>query len=459
MYISIFDLFSITIGPSSSHTVGPMRAARNFVMRLYDQQNLNAVTKIQIDTYGSLALTGVGHGTDNAILMGLECAEPETVDPNYIKKRVPVIFESNQLNLCNLHKIQFDFKSDFHKHDQEFLPHHSNAMKFTAYNQDGNIILAETYYSIGGGFVTSETELLTPSQISEAIPVPFPFDKAKQLLQYCTENDITIAQVCSLNEQVRYTADVLKANLLNIAEIMRQSIKRGCETEGVLPGGLNIKRRAPMLYQKLMERGKPKSHEDSRSFAWLNAYALAVAEENAAGGRIVTAPTNGAAGVVPAILNYYCDFYDNVTDDDIVNFLLTAGTIGILFKKSASISGAEVGCQGEIGVACSMAAGALTEITQGTPQQVENAAEIAMEHHLGLTCDPVAGLVQVPCIERNAMAAVKAANASYLALIGNGSHFISLDHVIKAMLETGRDMNCKYKETALGGLAVNEAEC
>jgi len=436
-----------------------MRAARTFVMHLYDTQQLEAVTKVQVDTYGSLALTGVGHGTDNAILMGLQSAEPETIEPAYIKKRIPKILRTKTLTLCNLHKIDFDFAKDFQKHTDEFLPLYSNAMKFSAYDKENALIFSETYYSVGGGFITSETELQNPEKITEEITPPFPVNSAKQLLQYCTENDMTIAQVAFLNEQVRYTADVVRANLLNIAEVMRQSIKRGCETEGILPGGLNIARRAPQLYQRLKEQGKPKTHEDSRAFAWLNAYALAVSEENADGGRIVTAPTNGAAGVIPAVLNYYRDFYENVTDDDIVNFLLTAGTIGTLFKKNASISGAEVGCQGEIGVASSMAAAALTETLLGTPAQVENAAEIAMEHHLGLTCDPVSGLVQVPCIERNAMAAVKAVNASYLALIGDGSHFITLDHVIKTMLETGRDMNCKYKETALGGLALNEPEC
>lgn len=458
--ISIFDMFSVGIGPSSSHTVGPMRAAKDFVERLEAASLLQKVDKIEIHLYGSLALTGFGHGTPNAILGGLEGEAPETVDPVVLPQLKECILETKQINLLRRHQIQFDFTKELFLHPDIFLEKHSNAVEFKVYNKR-EIINAQIYYSIGGGFILREGDEETEKQEEmTAFDLPYPFQSANNLLSICENRDKTIAEICMANENMWRPEAVTRADLLKIVLYMRASIERGClSKDEYLPGGLNVRRRAPELYEKLMKRGKPTSVKYSETMAWLNLYALAVGEENAAGGRIITAPTNGAAGVIPAVLQYYCDFYEDATEDRIVDFLLTAGTVGLLFKKGASIAGAEVGCQGEIGVASSMAAAGFAAALGSTPKQIENAAEIAMEHHLGMTCDPIGGLVQIPCIERNAMGAVKAVNAAHLARIGSGEHYVSLDKVRAVMLRTGHDMSEKYKETSLGGLAQNIVGC
>lgn len=456
--ISVFDLFSIGIGPSSSHTVGPMRAAHDFIQRLIGMNQLLQVSRIQINLYGSLALTGFGHGTPAAIFAGLEGELPETVDPELIQERNKAIVLEKQINLFKQHPIAFDVEEDLVTHPNERLERHTNGLHLVVFNNVGKIIYEDYYYSIGGGFIVREEEF---DQVQpEEVKLPYPFQSAKNLLSICHDRDLTIAEVKMANENMLRPSFETREGLLHIVKIMRDSIERGCHSqEKLLPGIIKTPRRAPALFQKLQTAGKPKSYRETSSLGWLNLYALAVAEENAAGGRVVTAPTNGAAGVIPAVLQYYCDFSENVTDQKIVDFLLTAGAIGLLYKKGASIAGAEVGCQGEIGVACSMAAGALTAALGGTPPQIENAAEIAMEHHLGMTCDPVAGLVQIPCIERNAMGAIKAINASFLARMGDGKHMISLDRVIAVMLQTGKDMDSRYKETSLGGLALSTIGC
>ncbi|HSW68680.1 MAG TPA: L-serine ammonia-lyase [Gammaproteobacteria bacterium] len=456
MTISIFNLFSIGIGPSSSHTVGPMKAAKEFVEWLDQQNQLNQTHRIKIELFGSLAFTGKGHGTDAAILAGLEGNAPDSVDPDLIRPRAEEILTQQQINLCHKHQIAFNFNQDFEFNLKDLLPLHTNGMRFTAFDKTNHTLLAKIYYSIGGGFIIDENQQRTAAQDTS---FPYPFSTTRELLAHSEKNQLSIKEVMLANEStLRPKADVL-ARLTKIAEVMRECIDKGCKTRGILPGGLKIKRRAPELLQKLLQKGRPISHEYTDSMAWLNLYAIAVNEENAAGSRVVTAPTNGAAGVVPAVLHYYLDFYPEAKNEDVVDFLLTAGAIAILYKKGASISGAEVGCQGEVGVACSMAAGALTAVLGGTIHQIENAAEIAMEHHLGMTCDPINGLVQIPCIERNAMGAVKAVNAARLALLGDGEHFVSLDKVIATMKQTGKDMMSIYKETSLGGLAANIPEC
>lgn len=456
MTISIFDLFSIGIGPSSSHTVGPMKAAHDFVQSLKESNQLTDTIRVLVQLYGSLALTGKGHGSDIAILNGLEGKWPKTVDPDSVPMRARDIVAAQQLLLGGTHTITFNVTKDLLLHQKELLPCHTNGMRFSAFNVDGSVLQRQTYYSIGGGFIVKEEQYGRELPSSSA---PYPFKSANDLLQLCCQQQLSIAEIMLANEQALHPHKNIQAEILEIATVMQACIEKGCKTPGYLPGGLEVKRRAPELYAKIMKQGVPKPSQDADVMHWLNIYAMAVNEENAAGGRVVTAPTNGAAGIIPSVLNYYRSFYPDANEQGVVNFLLTAGAIAILYKTNASISGAEVGCQGEVGVACSMAAGALTAVMGGTIEQVENAAEIGMEHHLGMTCDPIAGLVQIPCIERNAMGSVKAVNAARLALMGDGHHFVSLDKVIATMRQTGKDMMSIYKETSLGGLAANVPEC
>lgn len=459
MTISVFSLFSIGIGPSSSHTVGPMRAALKFIESLNENKALAKTSRIKVELFGSLAFTGKGHGTDTAILSGLEGYSPENVDPASIQPRAKAIIENKQLSLSGMHDIGFDYLSDFIFNFKDLLPAHTNGMRFSAFDSHDNELANDVYYSVGGGFILNEKQAATQIIGNPEKDAPYPFSTARGLLKQCEKNNFTIAQLMLANEASLQPEKDVCDKLFHIYKVMSECIEKGCTSEGILPGGLNVKRRAPVLYQKLISKGRPDSHQHIDSMEWLNLYAIAVNEENAAGGRVVTAPTNGAAGIIPAVLHYYMSFYVNAKVDDVINFLLTAGAIAILYKKGASISGAEVGCQGEVGVACSMAAGALTAVLGGTLYQVENAAEIAMEHHLGLTCDPINGLVQIPCIERNAMGAVKAVNAARLALLGDGTHFVTLDKVIATMRQTGKDMMTIYKETSQGGLAANLPEC
>ncbi len=454
MTISVFDLFSIGIGPSSSHTVGPMKAAKAFVSAL----NLQKTHRVTVELFGSLAFTGKGHGTDNAILLGLEGNAPDTVNPDLIQPRAKEITQQHGINLNGKQTIPFHYETDLLFNFKDLLPAHTNGMRFTAYDKNNNALDSAIFYSVGGGFIIDEQQSMQ-SRSTQDHPVPYPFTTAKELLNHCEKHTLSIKDVMLANESSMHSEAAVKERLLKIANVMGECIKKGCHTPGILPGGLKIKRRAPELLKKLQDKGRPKSHEFTDSMEWLNIYAIAVNEENAAGSRVVTAPTNGAAGVVPAVLHYYLDFYPQAKLEHAIDFLLVAGAMAILYKKGASISGAEVGCQGEVGVACSMAAGALTAVLGGTVRQVENAAEIGMEHHLGMTCDPINGLVQIPCIERNAMGAVKAVNAARLALLGDGQHFVSLDKVIATMKQTGQDMMSIYKETSLGGLAANIPEC
>lgn len=447
MSISIFELFSIGIGPSSSHTVGPMKASLAFLKQL--NSSLSNVTRILVELYGSLALTGKGHGTDKAILSGLEGFDPVTVDPLQIRSRALTIATDKKLYLNQQHWINFNPATDLLFYQKELLPLHTNGMRFTAFSGT-QCLLSEIYYSIGGGFIKKTDDF----NQAVSIPIPYPFDSAAELLALCRQQQCTIADIMLANEQALNPHKSLYQEILHIAHIMEMCIKQGCQTTGLLPGGLNVKRRASDLCTKMQAQ---KVTEDNMS--WLNIYAMAVNEENAAGHRIVTAPTNGAAGVIPAVLQYYKNFIPIADDKGVVTFLLTAGAIAILCKKNASISGAEVGCQGEVGSAAAMAAAGFAAVMGGTNEQIENAAEIAMEHHLGMTCDPIGGLVQIPCIERNAMGAVKAVNAARLSLMGDGEHKVSLDKVIETMRQTGKDMNMIYKETSLGGLAANVPEC
>ena len=459
MAISVFDLFSIGIGPSSSHTVGPMRAAQKFAQTLKDDNLMHRVASVKADLYGSLGATGKGHGSDKAVMLGLEGELPETVDTDSVESRLESIRSTRQLNLLGEQPIGFDEKKQLVMHRRETLPFHSNGMTFSAFDADNEELRKSTFYSVGGGFIVDESAQGSDRIVEDDTKLAYPFHSAVDLLIHCANHDLSISDVMMENEKSWRDEAEIRQGLLDIWKTMRSCVKNGCHNEGVLPGGMKVKRRAADLYRKL--RGEPSiTYKDSLvTLDWVNLWALAVNEENAAGGRVVTAPTNGAAGIIPAVMHYYQHFYPAADDDGIVRFLLTAGAIGILYKENASISGAEVGCQGEVGSACSMAAGALTEVLGGTPEQVENAAEIGMEHNLGLTCDPVGGLVQVPCIERNAMASVKAINAARIAMRGDGQHFVSLDKVIKTMRDTGADMKTKYKETARGGLAVNIIEC
>lgn len=458
MNISLFDLFSIGIGPSSSHTVGPMLAANEFVELLKTSGVFEKTERVLIELYGSLALTGKGHGTDKAILNGLEGKLPETVDPETMVPRMHSIIAESCIHLGGTKPISFIINNDLIFLQKEVLPKHTNGMNFTAFNKNGEKLSSEIYYSIGGGFITTDSHF-GKSHENDAT-VKYPFNTAKDLLTHCYNNNLTISDVMMENERTWRDDEAIKEGILHISTIMNKCIDRGCSNSGVLPGGLNVIRRAPDLYKKIIEKSCIRSiYENSDVMNRLNLYAMAVNEENAAGGQIVTAPTNGAAGILPAVLRYSQEAHENPSNDKIIQYLLTAAAIGILYKKGASISGAEVGCQGEVGVASSMAAAGITAILGGTVDQIENAAEIAMEHHLGLTCDPIGGLVQIPCIERNAMGAVKAVNASRMALIGNGQHYVSLDKVIRTMKQTGLDMQSIYKETSLGGLAVNHPEC
>ena len=460
MAISVFDLFKIGIGPSSSHTVGPMRAAEKFVQVLQQQQQLTQVASIKITLYGSLGATGVGHGTDRAILLGLEGESPETVDTTQIESRLAQIKSSKTLTLAGGHSISFDYAQDMVLLGKKNLDYHSNGMQLSALDAQGQELFGNTYYSIGGGFVVEEADAQQDHlHASDETLLPYPFKSMQQLLAMCAQNRMTISQIMMKNELCWRSEEEIRTGLLNIWQVMQDCIYAGCHKEGVLPGGLDVRRRAAELYRKLRDKHETALTDPLSAIDWVNLYAIAVNEENASGGRVVTAPTNGAAGIIPAVLKYYDRFISHHNDEGIVNFLLAAGAVGILYKENASISGAEVGCQGEVGSACSMAAAGLTEVSGGTPEQVENAAEIAMEHNLGLTCDPINGLVQVPCIERNAMAAIKAINAKRMAMNGDGVHFVSLDKVIATMRNTGRDMKKKYKETARGGLAVNVIEC
>lgn len=462
MTISVFNFFSIGIGPSSSHTVGPMKAACDFVQQLKQAHALTNVNRIQIDLYGSLALTGKGHGTDIAVLIGLEGKLPNTVDPDHVPARAQAIVTQQRINLLGEHEIAFHEATDLLMHQKELLPLHTNGMRFTVFNEQNQQLMTQIYYSVGGGFIVTEEQF--GKELPAANSVPYPFKTAKELFELCQQQQLSIAELMLANEQALHPSKDIRAGILEIAEVMRGCVERGCNTPGILPGGIQVKRRAPELYQKLLARGMPHRADFPDALLWPTVYAMAVNEENAAGGRVVTAPTNGAAGIIPAVLTYYRNFHNGASNDGVVNFLLTAGAIALLYKTNASISGAEVGCQGEVGVACSMAAGALTATLGGSIEQIENAAEMAMEHHLGMTCDPVAGLVQIPCIERNGVAAEKAIKLTYLALMEDGKNKkVSLDKVIATMFQTGQDMMSIYKETSLGGLAktlaVNVPEC
>jgi L-serine dehydratase len=453
--ISVFDLFSIGIGPSSSHTVGPMRAARMFARRLRNEEVLGSVAAIRTELYGSLGATGHGHGTPKAVLLGLEGASPRTVDVEGADERVEAIKSSGRIRLLGEHEIPFSFDNDLKLHRRKALPYHANGMTLWAYDASGTELLSKTYYSVGGGFVVDEDAVGEDRIKLDDTVLKYPFRTGDELLKLAGETGLSISALMLENERAWRTEEEIRSGLLDIWRVMQACVARGMAREGILPGGLKVRRRAAVSARQLRAEGDPLAH----AMEWITLYAMAVNEENAAGGRVVTAPTNGAAGIIPAVLHYYINFVPGADEDGVVRFLLAAGAIGMLFKENASISGAEVGCQGEVGSACSMAAGALAEVLGGSPEQVENAAEIGMEHNLGLTCDPVGGLVQIPCIERNGMAAVKAVTAARMAMRGDGSHKVSLDKVIKTMKDTGADMSVKYKETARGGLAVNIIEC
>jgi len=435
-----------------------MRAAARFIHSLAETHASAEVARIQVELFGSLGATGKGHGTDKAVILGLEGEAPETVDTDAIPARLQRVTAESLLHLPDGTSLAFDVQQDLVFHRRKVLPYHPNGMKFVAYDAAGQILLEKTYYSVGGGFVVNEQAAGADRIVEDRTQQPYRFHSAAELLTHCADSGLSISQVMLQNERAWRSEAEIREGLLHIWHVMQSCVERGCHTEGVLPGGLKVKRRAARMYRQLTNEreldGTPLGTMD-----WVNLFALAVNEENAAGGRVVTAPTNGAAGIIPAVMHYFWKFCPGYSEEGIVRFLLTAAAVGILYKENASISGAEVGCQGEVGSACSMAAAGLTEVLGGTPAQVENAAEIAMEHNLGLTCDPVGGLVQVPCIERNAMGAVKAINASRMALRGDGTHFVSLDKVIKTMRDTGADMKTKYKETARGGLAVNVIEC
>ena len=456
--ISVFDMFSVGIGPSSSHTVGPMKAGAEFVGELaQDNALFETVDSVKVELFGSLGQTGIGHGTGKAVILGLLGELPDVIDVDSIESRLEEIRNSEQLRLNGQQLVRFPNKNAIIFHRRKSLPKHANALTFYAYAKDA-LLKQQTYYSIGGGFIIKDEDFDATKAHAATLQasVPFPFKTAEELLALCKTSGLSISSLMLRNESTFRSKHEVKQQLHNIWLVMKACIQRGIESEGILPGGLKVVRRAPGLYRRLQTEH---TNDPMQTMDWVNLFALAVNEENAAGGRVVTAPTNGAAGIIPAVLQYVDKFIRPVDEEVASRFLLTAGAIGILYKENASISGAEVGCQGEVGVACSMAAGALAEIMGGTAASVENAAEIGMEHNLGLTCDPVGGLVQVPCIERNAMGAIKAINASRLALRGTGDQKVSLDKVIKTMRDTGNDMKTKYKETARGGLAVNIIEC
>ncbi len=457
MALSVFDLFSIGIGPSSSHTVGPMRAAVLFATGLNESGLLQRTATVKAELFGSLGATGHGHGSNTAVLLGLSGEVPETVDPRAVQPKLAAIRAAGRLQLLGKHEISFTEDDDLVMHRRKSLPLHPNGMRFAAYDADGTQLARKVYYSVGGGFVVNEDAAGPDRVVQDSTVVAHPFRTGDELLAHCRETGKSIARIMLENETSWRSEAEVRSGLLALWAVMCECIDNGSATEGVLPGGLRVRRRAPELARRL--KLEADSADPLRGMDWITLYALAVNEENAAGGRVVTAPTNGAAGIIPAVLKYYTQFVPGSDDDGVIRFLLTAGAIGVIYKETASISGAEVGCQGEVGSACSMAAGAFAAVMGGTPSQVENAAEIGMEHNLGLTCDPVGGLVQIPCIERNAVASVKAITAARTALRGDGSHIVSLDKVIKTMRETGADMKVKYKETARGGLAVNVIEC
>ncbi|WP_038179761.1 L-serine ammonia-lyase [Vibrio rhizosphaerae] len=459
MSISVFDLFKIGIGPSSSHTVGPMRAASLFAEALVSQQLLERVERVEIKLYGSLSATGIGHRTDKAVVMGLMGYQPDTMDPSTIEPTIQATIDTGTLQLAKQKTITFDWHTDLQFMD-ETLPYHPNAMYLAAYSRDQTVVTDNTYYSVGGGFVLDDASIQQAEYVTPQIALPYEFTTAKALLEICHQHKLRISELVMKNELSWRTLPEINAGIAQLWQVMQACIANGIAQEGILPGGLQVKRRAAALYRSLTQTGNDNVIYSSLSgMDWVNLYALAVNEENAAGGRMVTAPTNGAAGIMPAVLMYHMRFHPKAKAEDVHQYFLAASAIGALCKMNASISGAEVGCQGEVGSASAMAAAGLTEVLGGTPGQVENAAEIALEHNLGLTCDPVGGLVQVPCIERNAIAAVKSINAANMALRGNGEHFISLDKVIRTMRDTGRDMQDKYKETSRGGLAVNAVDC
>jgi L-serine dehydratase len=462
MNTSLFEIFKIGIGPSSSHTMGPMRAAAEFVSELGHRGIMLEVRRVQVDLYGSLALTGKGHATDRAVILGLCGEHPESVDISTIDERLANIRELKALPLRGVHGVHFDEARDLLWHRDETLEKHSNGMRFSAFDANDRKLTDSVYYSIGGGFIVREGDVVSEKN---AKTVPHPFSSAAELLRLGEECELPIWQIVFENEKVFHSEEEIRAYVERIWKTMRECIDRGLQTEGILPGGLGVRRRAPRLAKKLEEEGERRrkagqQNDPLNAMDWVNVFAMAVNEENAAGGRMVTAPTNGAAGVIPAVAHYYELFVEQPFSVGLFRFFLTAAAIGILYKENASISGAEVGCQGEVGVACSMAAGGLVAALGGTNQQVEYAAEIGMEHNLGMTCDPIGGLVQIPCIERNAMAAVKAINACRIAMRESGEHKVSLDDIIKTMYQTGKDMQSRYKETSLGGLAtLNIIEC
>ncbi|MFE4228790.1 L-serine ammonia-lyase [Arthrobacter sp. NPDC056886] len=457
MALSVLDLFSVGIGPSSSHTVGPMRAAKLFADGLKGSGLLSSTTRVQAELFGSLGATGRGHGSDKAVVLGLQGLDPETVDTSTADDQVAAAALDAELVIGGHHRVDFNWDEDVVLHRRKSLPAHPNGMTFRALDHTGAVLNERSYYSIGGGFVVDGDADADDRVVADTTVLPYPFTTADELLEICRREGMGISDVMLANELTWRSEADLREKLLALWAVMRECVDNGCAADGILPGGLNVRRRAPSLFQTLTaDTGVT---DPLRAMEWVNLFALAVNEENAAGGRIVTAPTNGAAGIVPAVLHYYVKFVPGADDDGVVRFLLTAAAVGILFKINASISGAEVGCQGEVGSACSMAAAGLCEVLGGTPEQVENAAEVGIEHNLGLTCDPVGGLVQIPCIERNAIASVKAINAARLSLHGDGSHKVSLDKAIKTMKETGADMKSKYKETSRGGLAVNVIEC
>ena len=458
MAISVFDLFKIGIGPSSSHTVGPMRAAAMFARSLGDAGILPEVVRIRAEMFGSLGATGRGHGTPRAVMLGLEGEQPESIDVEAIASRIEKIRREARLRLGGEWSIVFREEEDLLLNRRKNLPLHPNGMNFAAFGEGRHELFSRTYYSVGGGFVLDDSGSGLGAVAEDSRELRFPFRSAAELLAHCDAAGLGIAGVMLANEESWRGEAETRQGLLRIWRVMQECVERGCSREGVLPGGLNLPRRAPGLRAQLLAKPESSLRDPLSALDWVTLYALAVNEENAAGSRMVTAPTNGAAGIVPAVLHYYARFVPGADEDGVARFLLAAAAIGVLFKENASISGAEVGCQGEVGSACSMAAAGLTEVLGGSPRQVENAAEIAMEHNLGLTCDPVGGLVQVPCIERNAMASVKAIHAARMALRGDGKHFVSLDQVIRTLRDTGRDMKRKYKETSRGGLAVNVIE-
>ncbi|GAB2912378.1 L-serine ammonia-lyase [Streptomyces mayteni] len=460
MALSVFDLFSVGIGPSSSHTVGPMRAARMFARRLKNEGLLAHTAAVRAELFGSLGATGHGHGTPKAVLLGLEGHAPDTVDVDRADDEVARIRATSRLRLLgaeigDAHEVPFDPEADLVLHRRRALPYHANGMRITAADAAGHELLARTYYSVGGGFVVDEEAIGADRIRLDDTRLPHPFRTGDELLRLTRETGFSVSELMLRNETAWRSEAEVRAELLRIWAVMRDCVARGLRQEGILPGGLRVRRRAATSARRLRAEGP----SADATLEWVTLYAMAVNEENAAGGRVVTAPTNGAAGIIPAVLRYYLDFVPGADEDGVVRFLLAAGAVGMLFKENASISGAEVGCQGEVGSACSMAAAALTEVLGGTPEQVENAAEIGIEHNLGLTCDPIGGLVQIPCIERNGMAAVKAITAARMALRGDGRHHVSLDKAIRTMKQTGADMSVKYKETARGGLAVNVVEC